>query len=231
MYESKYLGTLTKTANAIPYHLEKRLVNCILHGKGHEAVNIFEEIIAQRPDNEPLDEQKMSIASLISYCSRKLIDKGCCLREAHSIQNRYFQLLINSVNAFECADLVHDIIHYYSGYFAHIKKNAYSYHVQRVMHYIEENMYGRLTVSSISENLGLNNAYLSSLFKEETGQSLKQTITVKKINQAKTLLCDTDKTVNEISKILGFSSQSLFAQRFKDLVSLSPTDYRNLIHI
>ena len=56
---------------------------------------------------------------------------------------------------------------------------------------------------------------------------LKQYILRAKIEQANFLLTDTNKSISEISRELGFSDNHNFSRTYKRLTGLTPSEYRD----
>ncbi|NBD24519.1 response regulator [Paenibacillus glycinis] len=78
----------------------------------------------------------------------------------------------------------------------------------------------------LAAHVYLNSAYLSRLFKKETGQSLMDFIISAKINQAKILLTETNQKISDIGDSLGYENFSYFGKVFKKTVGISPQEYR-----
>ncbi|MBD5449507.1 MAG: helix-turn-helix transcriptional regulator [Lachnospiraceae bacterium] len=79
----------------------------------------------------------------------------------------------------------------------------------------------------IAKHLYLSRPYLSAKFKAETGLSLTDFILKEKTEEAKRLLCYSDKSLLNIGNYLGFSSQSHFSRVFKKYSGYSPSEYRD----
>lgn len=69
--------------------------------------------------------------------------------------------------------------------------------------------------------------HLSSVIKTVTGKSAGEIIALIVMNEAKVLLNSSNKSVSEISSMLGFSDQYSFSHFFKKHIGESPTKYRN----
>ena len=65
------------------------------------------------------------------------------------------------------------------------------------------------------------------MFKSMSGETLKQYIINRKIEEANFLLTDTNLTIMEISYILGYSDNHNFMRSYKKVTGMSPTEYRN----
>ena len=86
-----------------------------------------------------------------------------------------------------------------------------------------------ITLEEISFGVRYSKSYVKNKFKKETGKSIVQYFIGMKIEKAKKLLSFGDKTVNEVSDILGFSSVQYFCRQFKLHTDMTPTTYANSI--
>lgn len=84
-----------------------------------------------------------------------------------------------------------------------------------------------LNRSFIAAQIHLNPDYLSYLFHKEAGQSLSNYIMNERIVLAKRLLKTTNKTLQDISEMTGFSNGSYFHKQFKRLTGMTPHQYRS----
>ena len=99
--------------------------------------------------------------------------------------------------------------------------------VQLTRQYIQEN-YREITlsVSVIADELNISAAYLSTLFKKETGQTLIKYISWYRIEKAKELLKTTTMKVGDIAEKVGYVNASYFISLFRNNVGCSPAKYR-----
>ncbi|OCT15342.1 hypothetical protein A8709_14725 [Paenibacillus pectinilyticus] len=88
-------------------------------------------------------------------------------------------------------------------------------------HYKED-----LSLEKVAEHLQLSTAYLSNLYKKETGQNFVEYITEVRIRQAKFLLKTTDLKIAEIAREVGYADEYYFSKVFKKNVGESPLKYR-----
>jgi len=98
--------------------------------------------------------------------------------------------------------------------------------IRKAMLYIEKNLSKRVSLRRISEHIHLSESYFSKIFKDDTGLSVVQYITLLRIQEAKKLLVYSQLTVNQISKTLGYNRTSYFCKIFKMATTETPHSYR-----
>lgn len=96
-----------------------------------------------------------------------------------------------------------------------------------IMDYVKLNASKNLKVADIASHFGYNQKYLSHLFASITGIPLKQFILSTKIDAANYMLTDTNKSVSQISRELGFPDSHNFTRAYKNVTGLSPSEFRN----
>jgi len=106
---------------------------------------------------------------------------------------------------------------------------SYSPTVRHAIGYINENLNAGLKISDIAKHLYLSEGYISKLFRQETGYSLKKYINDKLLNEAALALRHTSMNIKEISASLGFCDQFYFSRVFSSHYGMSPKNYRRLI--
>lgn len=92
--------------------------------------------------------------------------------------------------------------------------------------YINKHINEPISVQDIADMLGMSRAYTINKFKEELGFNIGEYITHARIQEAKSLLKYTNKSLSEISNYLCYSSQSYFQNVFKKIVGCTPLEYR-----
>ena len=105
-----------------------------------------------------------------------------------------------------------------------------SYHNQVynvALGYIKENFeHSGLCLNDIARHANISPAYLSSLYKKVSGQSISDTITALRIESACRYLSSTNLSLKEISSKCGYANQYYFSNSFKKKLGISPSSYR-----
>lgn len=82
------------------------------------------------------------------------------------------------------------------------------------------------SVGFYAEQLNVGPKYLSEVIKKHSGKTAGEWIDEAVILEAKVLLKNKSLTINQISDMLNFSSQSVFGKFFKSFTESSPANYR-----
>ena len=92
--------------------------------------------------------------------------------------------------------------------------------------YLADNFTASPSLSEISERLGISLTYASLIFKKATGATFRDYLMRLRIEKACDLLRTSDKTIAEISELVGYSDPAFFYKSFNKYLALSPSKYR-----
>ena len=97
---------------------------------------------------------------------------------------------------------------------------------QKARLYIINNFKKNLSLNEVADYVGLTPAYLSSLFKKETGSNFKEYVNELRLKYAKKLILISDMTIRQICIESGFKNYDNFIRRFKSRFGTTPKNYR-----
>lgn len=100
--------------------------------------------------------------------------------------------------------------------------------IDSICQYIRSNMDVDIRRTDIAKLVHLNPNYVSRLFKNEMGMSLKEYIMSEKMKLAKELVRNTTLPISVITMKVGYSNFSYFAQVYKKVNGLSPVEDREV---
>ncbi len=99
-----------------------------------------------------------------------------------------------------------------------------------ILLYIDNNIYEKISVSTLCEHFCISTSMLHSLFRKNMNNTAKNYINELKLSKSKELIRNSTHTLSEISEMLGFSSIHYFSKKFKSYFNISPTEYSKSIY-
>lgn len=215
-----------------PYNPELEFYNHIKNGDLKKVTKICNERLSDKAGLGILSENKLQslkyhFAITAALISRFCIEGGMNFSEAYTLSDYYILSADKCTTSEKISDLHLDMCLDYTRKMSNLKKRTiFSFHISKCLDYIYDNLHTRITVDTLSAHVGLSCAYLSRLFKEETGMAISEYIKQQKIEIAKRMLIYSDFSVSEIATILAFPSHSYFSENFKKATSLTPLEFR-----
>lgn len=103
-----------------------------------------------------------------------------------------------------------------------LSENQY---VSRAISAIHDRFGTKLSIESISEEMGVSASYLSRKFKEVTGQTFLDFLNKYRVQQSIVMLGTRQHRISEISEATGFTDYKHFCSVFKKYTSKSPTKF------
>jgi transcriptional regulator GlxA family with amidase domain len=83
-----------------------------------------------------------------------------------------------------------------------------------------------LDLDALARRAGYSRAHFARAFRAAFGETPRAYLTRRRIERAKDLLRSANLTVTEVCFMVGFSSLGSFSSRFRELVGVSPSGYR-----
>ena len=98
--------------------------------------------------------------------------------------------------------------------------------IRRVHDLLTEDLSSRITIDELSRRFHMNPSSMKALFKAVYGQSIAAHIKEHRMEKAAALLRETDESMAEIARAVGYESQSKFTAEFRKTFEALPTEYR-----
>lgn len=158
---------------------------------------------------------------------REILKKGTYAQNLHTIYNKFYKKIWKVTELNELQGLEIEIASTYLDLLIYDSEVTDSFIVNKMLQYLHLNIESHTTVEALAENLGISKGYASSCFKKHMGTTIMKYAKKIKVERAKTLLLDSTTSILEITLLLGFYDQSHFTKAFKELVGITPTEFRN----
>ena len=98
--------------------------------------------------------------------------------------------------------------------------------LRRIKELVHAKMEDDLNLDEMAQSVGLSTAHFARMFRKSTGETPHQFVLRQKIERAKAMLRAADARVLDVAVACGFKTQQHFAQVFRDVSGISPTEYR-----
>jgi AraC family transcriptional regulator len=100
----------------------------------------------------------------------------------------------------------------------------------RILGYIEANLEGDLTIDRMASIACLSRYHFARAFKQAVGQSPHRYVSAKRLERAKALLIQGDRSLVDIALALSFSCQANFTRAFRQVMGQAPNEYRRSLN-
>jgi AraC family transcriptional regulator len=98
--------------------------------------------------------------------------------------------------------------------------------LRRITELIRAKMEDELTLDEMAQSVGLSTAHFARMFRRSTGQTPHQFVLCHRLERAKAMLRAAEARVLDVAIACGFKTQQHFAQVFRDVCGITPTEYR-----
>ncbi|MFE5324358.1 helix-turn-helix domain-containing protein [Paenibacillus sp. NPDC056579] len=109
----------------------------------------------------------------------------------------------------------------------HVRKTGQNKTFQMIKEYIEDNFDKAISLTVVSDSLGINPSYISSLIKNELGYGFVDYLNHLRIKKALLLLENKHKPIKQISEECGYDTVHSFIRNFKKIHFFTPSEYRS----
>ena len=96
-----------------------------------------------------------------------------------------------------------------------VYRESHNREILECQRFVYNHLHMKISLEDAAAHLHLHPSYLSRLFKRETGENFIEYVTRMKMEKAKELLEITDKSVEQISDMLGYENKNYFGKLFK----------------
>lgn len=170
---------------------------------------------------------KIYLVSLNTTISNSIIKNGVSTYASKLSFINFCILIEESRTIQEALKVGRKMIRYYTSQITETIVQVDNMTIRQAINYINENLEEELTLTRVSEHLGINRCYFCTQFKECTNMSFTEYVSYRRIEESKYYLTHTDLSLLDIAITVGFNSQSYFATQFKKFNNLTPKEYRD----
>lgn len=96
----------------------------------------------------------------------------------------------------------------------------------QVLEYINEHLHEDIKLADLAQLLDISQFHFSHLFKRSIGAAPYQYVIQQRVERAKQLLKQSDRSIMDIAFLCGFNSHSHLSKQFRQVTGISPKAYR-----
>lgn len=222
-----YYAQLEAEKKHTPYETEVMFYSCIENGDVEGTKNMLsslwgQSVVVGRMSHNDLRQMQYFAVCCTTLAVRAAIRGGVSEALAYSISDEYIQKIDSikkaeeipaflAAKAVELAELTEK---------SSRKKISHPI-VKKAAHYIEQNLYQKITPLQVASYCSVSKDHLSLLFRENTGYTTAKYILREKLRESRRLI-NRGFSNSQIAYQLGFCSESHFIAKYKELYGNTP---------
>ena len=98
--------------------------------------------------------------------------------------------------------------------------------LRRIKELVHAKIEDDLSLDEMAQSVGLSTAHFARMFRKSTGETPHRFVLRQRLERAKAMLHAPDARILDVAVACGFKTQQHFAQVFRDVWGVSPTEYR-----
>ncbi len=215
------LGNYTQNESVFNGKTQSDFFAAILSSDSKKAYEIVNDL-SNKIQNAPLRVKKNLYNQLLN-----IVIKTIHIKKTPFKDNRLDFEIINDIMQQPPDDIKKELLSLLSYIIESAPDAGDNTNISEIIKYIDDNYtFSELSLEYLSKYFHISSSNLSNLIKITLGVGFHEYITMRRINKAKDLLADSEKSVADIFPKCGFSSQQTFYRTFRKVVGVTPTEFR-----
>ncbi len=211
------------------YAKENDLLDAVAKGMVNKAELMLSDTSRKRPEQRIADPVRSlkNYTIILNTLLRKAAEKGGVHPLHIDTLSSDFAKRIELINSVESgAALQKEMAKSYATLVRDHSVKQYTHPVRQIILNIEYDLTADLTLKKFARMLSLNPSYLSALFKKETGMTLTDFVTRKRMEHAADLLNSTSLQIQTVAQQCGILDVNYFTKTFRKIHGKTPSEYR-----
>jgi len=210
-----------------PKDIDEKIYNYIVSGKSKEAKEIvrtiYEANFVNHANNCTTEREEV--------IKNKLKEVVASFEEKHDISLKLILEQLSSVGEIsDYFDMIYDCVDKLAEAIMNRKEVRQNQSAMKIIEYVNENYCNSiLSLKQISQEFGLNETYVSTLFRKAYGEKFSVVIEELRIKKACELILEDDKKISDIAEMVGYSSDIVFRRAFKKITGVAPGEYKKQV--
>ena len=211
--------------------MQYQLISACKSEEWPEVVRLFSLISGQILEESSADISvlKVQLTECMNAIAQQVYQNHCFFEaDAEKLSDVIFKV-VGSGNREQLKQETDSFIQFFKECTQHIKEKESLEFVNKVQQIIEEQYADQdMSVAFIADLLNTNVKVLSAAYKQKTGKGLLDVINSKRIQVAKKMLLETNKSILEISTEAWYDNVNTFIRVFKRYCGITPGKFREM---
>ena len=237
---------LTLKKGNILFHKPNEFHNVLTNGKVSPSLVVI-GFVCHSPAIKSFEDQLMSVQDTEKKLLAQIIVEARNTFDGRLDDPYQEELIFNSEPlTFGSAQLISHyleqlIIHLYRRYFSYslpVRSSRFLAEASsgndtynRIVRYMEEHLGERMTIDRICRDNLVGRSQLQKLFRDIKGCGVIEFFSMMKIDTAKQMIRDNQLNFTQIADRLGYNSIHYFSRQFKQITSMTPSEYATSIRL
>lgn len=206
----------------------KNLLECLSQGNTEKVTDVLNDLFGRISQEFDHNEQQNLMIYLLLLPTRIINDMKIKTENVYSDQRAIMEQFLCCKDFHEQCVLIQSLYTQVATMMQSLSKTHSHAIVDQVRRKIEERYKEQISISTLAEEVYLTPTYLCVLFKQTTGSTINEYLTMTRLEKAKQLLADSNIKLYDVCYEVGYLSPSYFSRLFKKYVGISPSEYRNM---
>ena len=106
---------------------------------------------------------------------------------------------------------------------------AYFQRLERVFRFVEQNYREPIRLADAAQGAGRERTAVSHFFRRKTGMRYRDWLAAFRVDMAKELMSESNRSVREIADMVGYRNVRSFRRTFQRFAGRSPIEYKNAV--
>ena len=215
------------------YSYENDLMYAISHGQEYKASIMFTSFSKAPFDKrsaDPLRNTKNHLIIMNTLCRKAAEQGGVHPLYLNELSSSFAQKIEQLPEAPNLQEFMRSM---FKSYCRLVKKHSFknfSPLIKKILVYVDSDLTADLSLHALAKLSGVSDSYLSSQFHQETGRTLTDYVSEKRVNHASWLLETSSLQIQTIAQHCGFMDVHYFSKVFKKYTGKTPKEYRNSLN-
>ncbi len=214
--------------HSYPYTAEKKLITSFrIADRDHamQQLKVLLDELLSKTNNNPL-LLKTRLLQLLLVLSHQAIESGADPDQVSKLDLTCAQELESKENLYELREWMETKVEQLIGLIRESRSQRQEKTMKKVVEYIHQNYYKDLTLEDTAEAVYFSSCYLSRVFKQMMKVNFIDYLTQTRLEKAKTFLKESNHSISDIGKKVGYQDPKYFSTIFKKHVGCTPSEYR-----